>query len=255
GRDTLIAGRGYDELYGGPGNDIYIVKSYNFKIVERRGPSNDTLRIPLNYELDKTEIENLVLLGKAKFGTGSARNNSITGNRASNVLSGLKGNDSLYGKGRQDSLYGNQGKDLLDGGKGNDRLYGQEGNDTLLGDRGNDLLIGDRGNDTLNGYGGSRRERDRLEGGDNADTFVLGDEDGVFYRGRGHATVLDFERRERDKIQVSGNRRRDYRIVKSRNFSGSSSSDTAIFKGRDLIAIIEDTTTIGVRDLISVSPQ
>ncbi len=254
GDDTLIAGKGYDEMYGGPGDDTYIVSSYDFKIVERRGRSRDTIKIPLNYELEGTRIENLNLLRNAKFGTGSKDNNTIIGNGVANVLSGLKGNDKLYGRGGSDTLYGNEGNDLLSGDDGSDQLFGQEGNDTLHGGGGNDLLVGDAGRDILIGYGGGRQERDQLEGGAGADVFVLGvaGKGGVYYRGPGFATIVDFKRAEGDKVEVNGKKlKRIYTLTTNRNVSGSSDRDTAIFRGKDLIAVIEDTTNFSFRDLIS----
>jgi Ca2+-binding RTX toxin-like protein len=255
GNDTLIAGKGYDEMYGGPGNDTYIVRSYDFRIIERQGRSRDTIKIPLNYELEGTRIENLNLLRKARFGTGSQDNNTIIGNRIANILSGLKGNDRIYGRGGSDILYGNEGNDIVGGDDGSDQLYGQDGNDRLYGDGGNDLLVGEAGRDTLTGYGGGRRERDRLEGGTSADVFVLGvvGKGGAFYRGSGFATIVDFKRSEKDKVQVNGSKlKRTYSLVTNRNFSGSSARDTAIFRGRDLLAVVEDTTNFGFRDLVAV---
>lgn len=251
GRDTLIAGDGYDELYGGEGNDTYIVRSYSFKIEERAGRSQDTLRIPLNYSLEKTGIENLVLLGRARFGTGSAGNNTINGNRIGNLLSGLEGNDTLLGDRGNDILYGNQGNDALRGGSGDDQLYGQLGNDRLLGEQGNDQLVGDRGSDVLSGWGGGKRERDQLTGGEGADRFVIGQSlrDSA-YLGSGYATIADFDRSERDQIQV-GSATKDYRLI-NRNLIGEAKADTAIYQGQDLIAIVQDTR-IARRDLIVAS--
>lgn len=250
GDDRLIAGEGYDEMFGGDGDDTYIVRSYDFKIVEPAGRSSDTLRIPLNYELGDSEIENLVLLKDAQYGTGNDRNNIIVGNDVANVLSGLEGNDRIRGNGGSDKLYGSDGNDRLDGGKGRDRLYGQAGNDYLLGGLGDDKLVGENGRDVLVGYGGSRQERDQLIGGAGADTFVLGVQSrgGTYYLGSGFATIVDFDRRQRDKIQIRG-RGRDYRLVTTKDLLGSSDRDTAIYKGKDLLAIVQDAT-IGLRDLI-----
>lgn len=249
GNDTLYAGKGYDELYGGEGNDTYIVDSYNFTIFERLGKSSDTIEIPLDYELKDPKIENLVLLKNARFGTGNRGDNSVTGNDSNNALSGLQGNDRLAGGSGNDTLYGNQGNDILRGGEGTDELYGQTGNDRLVGDRGNDTLVGEAGNDILIGYGGSRGERDRLMGGDGADLFGLGDlNKGNYYLGSGYAAIVDFRRTQQDKIQVS-DKIKNYRLVKQ-NTLGSSAPDTAIYKGRDLIAVVQDTTAISIRDLM-----
>ncbi|NJL20982.1 MAG: calcium-binding protein [Leptolyngbyaceae cyanobacterium SM1_3_5] len=247
GRDTLIAGGGYDELDGGEGNDLYIVESYSFKIIERAGRSQDTLRIPLNYTLEKTGIENLVLLGRARFGTGNAGDNTIGGNRFANLLSGLEGDDTLLGDRGSDILYGNRGGDTLRGGAGNDQLFGQTGNDRLLGEQGDDQLVGENGNDVLNGWGGGKLERDRLTGGEGADRFVIGQRRDSAYLGAGYATIVDFDRSERDQIQIGSPINR-YRLV-NRNSIGEAKADTEIYKGRDLIAIVQDIE-LNRRDLI-----
>lgn len=252
GDDTLIGGAGFDELYGGVGNDTYITNGYNFKIIERPGGLGDTLHIPGDYDLGKTELENLLLLGRARFGTGNSRNNTISGNGMPNVLSGLTGSDTLFGRRGDDTLFGNQGNDALHGGEGNDQLYGQQGNDSLNGDRGNDVLSGELGRDVLTGFGGGARERDTLIGGAEADVFVLGvrGRRGAHYLGSGFAIIQDFSRAQGDKIQVNG-LANNYTIDISQNRWGGSNPDAAIFRGRDLLAIVQDTTAVGLRDLIA----
>ncbi len=253
GNDLLVGGNGFDQLYGDLGNDTYVVSSYAFKIIEPpNGGTGDTIQIPLDYELKGKPIENLILTGAAQFGTGNQFKNSITGNGRDNVLSGLQGNDSLFGMGGNDELYGSAGKDTLSGGDGSDLLYGQEGNDTLRGDRGNDRLLGEDGRDTLIGYGGVGSERDTLTGGAGSDLFVIGakGDGGVFYIGSGYATITDFSGRDNDRIQISGKANR-YSIVTTRNYLGKSTNDSAIFRGNDLIAIVQDNAGITTRNLIA----
>lgn len=252
GNDIIEGGGGYDELEGGPGNDTYIVSSYNFKIFEQPGRSSDTIQIPLDYALDRVEVENLILVGQARFGTGNARNNIVTGNARNNVLSGLDGSDTLQGQAGQDTLFGNDGNDLLEGGDNADELYGQDGNDTLRGEQGNDVLFGDQGRDILTGYGGGASERDRLVGGNGDDLFVIGVRRvGDFYLGSGYAIILDFEE-DLDRIQIADSIR-NYRITVDQNFVGSSDADAAIYRGQDLIAVVQDNTSVGFRHLITGS--
>ena len=253
GNDLLVAGSGFDQLYGGAGNDTYVVSSYAFKIIEPpNGGKGDTIQIPFDYELKGKPLENLVLTGSARFGTGNELKNSLTGNGRDNVLSGLQGNDSLFGMGGNDELFGSFGKDKLDGGDGADVLYGQDGNDTLNGNRGNDRLIGETGRDTLIGYGGVGSERDSLTGGVGADRFVIGSkgDGGIFYLGSGYATITDFSARDGDRIQISGKIGR-YTISTDRNYLGKSTRDAAIFRGNDLIAIVQDNAGITTRDFIA----
>jgi Ca2+-binding RTX toxin-like protein len=192
----------------------------------------------------------LVLLGRAKFGTGSTRDNLLVGNAAANVLSGLEGNDVLAGEGGGDTLYGNEGRDTLRGGDGSDQLFGQQGDDRMLGDRGSDRLSGEDGRDILTGYGGSNNERDELVGGEGADIFVIGTRNqGIFYLGNGYATIVDFQRSQQDNIQVAG-KVKNYSIVTNRNFVGSAASDAAIFRNGDLIAVVQDNIGITYRNLV-----
>ncbi|GAB4144328.1 MAG: hypothetical protein Fur0046_21710 [Cyanobacteria bacterium J069] len=253
GNDLLVGGPGFDQLYGGRGNDTYLVSSYRFRIVEPpRGGGNDTIVIPLDYELKSLAFENLKLYGGAQFGTGNRLKNRIEGNGRGNVLSGLAGNDTLLGNGGNDRLFGSTGNDQLFGGDSNDELFGQQGNDRLSGDRGNDVLYGEDGNDVLIGYGGVSTERDRLFGGAGADTFVLGarGKNGRYYLGSGFAVIGDFSQAQRDKIQVRGNPR-SYRLDNSRNLIGNSSRDTAIYLGSDLIAIVQDNAGVTTSNLFT----
>ena len=169
-------------------------------------------------------------------------------------------------------MFGNRGDGKLQGLLGDDRLYGGDDNDTLYGNResvttsrfsfgpsrsDNDKLTGGKGNDVLVGYGGLKNEKDILHGdqsssqpgridiGDGADVFVLGDSSRAYYDGddtNGYAVIKDFYYAEGDKIRVHGNRS-DYSLGFA-NRSGSSSTDTLIEYQDDLIAVVEDTTNI-----------
>jgi Ca2+-binding RTX toxin-like protein len=140
GNDTLDAtGQGPDNLFGGIGNDVYIVDSIGDNLVEDAlNGGIDTVRSSVNYTLD-ANVENLVLTGIANIsGNGNALNNEITGNSGSNNLSGGAGNDTING---------GAGNDNMSGGAGNDSMIGGSGSDTLAGGAGNDVLIDGGGND------------------------------------------------------------------------------------------------------------
>jgi len=115
GNDTLEAlAAGFDNLFGGIGDDLYIVNTINDNLVENLNQGIDTVNSSVTYPLD-ANVENLLLTGAgAVNGTGNALNNRITGNSASNNLSGLGGNDTLSGKGGSDILTGGLGSDVFD---------------------------------------------------------------------------------------------------------------------------------------------
>lgn len=171
---------------------------------------------------------------------GNSANNYLAAHREGRVIKRWK----------SWSIYGRDGNDTLVGGPKSDRLYGENGHDALYGGQGGDTLEGGFGNDLLVGYGGASGEVDVLTGGAGRDRFVIGDSySGDFYKGAGHAIITDF-RWQDDKIQISG-RFQDYRLVKG-DFIGSPAFDTAIYRGNDLIAIIQSQTNILAVDFVTV---
>lgn len=186
GDDTLRGGGAPDSfgqtdlLYGGAGNDIYLLLG-DANLSESPTEGTDTVQISYatNYTL-LTNFERLSLLAAAgaSNGTGNALANTLLGNAFDNRLFGWGGNDSLSGGAGNDSLDGGIGQDRLLGGDGSDRLLGSTGNDVLIGEAGNDSLYGGAGNDTLQGgndadllQGGLGR--DDLSGGVGADRFIF----------------------------------------------------------------------------------
>jgi len=112
GNDTLNAfDPGFDDLFGGIGDDVYIVSTGGDNLVEGLNQGIDIVWSSAPYTLD-ANVENLLLRGVAAVnGTGNALNNQITGNSASNILTGLVGNDTLNGAGGNDILTGGLGSD------------------------------------------------------------------------------------------------------------------------------------------------
>ena len=200
GNDWLNGGQGYllssdltlydpdsDSMYGGPGDDTYIVYDFNDYAIE---DSNDALGgvdtvlsyaddYTLNFPFNRLGIENLTLTGhNNNNGTGNGNNNIIIGNDADNILGGLAGGDQLNGNDGNDMLIGGEGNDTLDGGAGTDILDGGTGTDTVsyasatagvtvnLGLTTAQNTVG-AGTDTLNSF-------ESLTGGNHAD-FLLGD--------------------------------------------------------------------------------
>jgi Ca2+-binding RTX toxin-like protein len=126
GNDTIDDGGGAgDELHGGRGDDVYIIRSAGSTIVELAGEGIDTVRTALTVYQIAANIENLIFTGSGNF-TGR-------GNGESNVIVGGSGNDVLSGFGGFDTLVGGAGDDLLDGGSGAaNALQGGTGNDTYI---------------------------------------------------------------------------------------------------------------------------
>ena len=133
GNDTLDGGT-KSSMYGGPGDDAYILRSVFVQggMVENPGEGIDTVQSAITWAL-QANIENLTLTDFNTInGTGNELDNTIIGNDAVNVLDGGLGNDTLIGGGGNDSLTGGAGNDVLDGGDGADSMTGGVGNDTYV---------------------------------------------------------------------------------------------------------------------------
>jgi Ca2+-binding RTX toxin-like protein len=225
--DILIGGTGNDYMAGGYGNDYYIVDSYSDKVVEYADGGTDTVYSTDNYyDLSNANyVENLELGYSAgtAYGYGNSLNNTITGD-----------------------FYNNNGN----------YLYGGAGSDSLKGGYYHDTLIGGNGSDTLNGYGGST-EVDSLYGGNgyyyeyNADTFVLGDKYGAYYKDNSnygyssYSDIKDYSSSDGDKIQLYGDAN-NYFLDYTYMYGSTYSTDTLIYsyntasRSYDLISLVED---------------
>lgn len=135
----------------------------------------------------------------ADYLDGGIGNDRLYGEDGNDRIYGHLGNDKLYGDDGNDLLDGGDGADYLNGGDGNDKLYGQAGNDRLYGGEDKDTLSGGAGNDSLYGGEGS----DRLDGGSGADRFVFTSIDDTPNSIPGRDKILDFDRREGDRIVLS----------------------------------------------------
>lgn len=147
GNDTL-EGNGKAALYGGAGNDHYVLKADGDVIVEFPGEGIDLVTSSVNYTL-ADNVENLTLSGSVTLGNGNALNNTIHGSANADTLRGYFGNDTLRGYFGNDTLWGYDGNDFLFGDSGSDTLVGGAGNDRLDGGAGKDVLSGSSGRDTF----------------------------------------------------------------------------------------------------------
>ena len=205
GNDYLDGGAGADHMFGGTGNDTYVVDNAGDVVDETDGDGLDLVKASISFSLADAvhaigDIENLTLTGKANIsGTGNDLDNVLIGNGGANILIGLDGNDTLNGGGGADHMFGgggndtyvvDNGGDVVDetGGDGLDLVkasvsfsladavhaIGDIENLTLTGTAninatGNALdnvLIGNSGNNVLIGGAGA----DTLDGGGGTDT-------------------------------------------------------------------------------------
>ncbi|MBE9192560.1 FG-GAP repeat protein [Gloeocapsopsis crepidinum LEGE 06123] len=146
GNDTLDASGGGHRLYGGQGDDTYIINDSSVEIIEAANAGIDTVRSSVSVTLSDN-VENLILVEEFFVinGTGNNQNNTIIGNSQNNILRGLAGNDTLIGGAGNDTLAGSSGgvsqRDVLTGGTGADTFFiGANGREFY--DDGNELTPG-----------------------------------------------------------------------------------------------------------------
>ena len=191
-RNNVLDGKeGVDTLIGGLGNDTYVVDHELDIVIEVSGQGTDLIRSTANSYTLTANVENLTLLGEGDInGRGNLSNNNIQGNLGDNMLDGESGNDVINGNGGDDAIFGGFGNDNLNGGDGFDSLTGISLTDATLG----------------------KGSIDRMTGGKDADLFILGNIQGVFYNnGNSESSgtldcgwITDFKSSEGDKIQLHG---------------------------------------------------
>jgi Ca2+-binding RTX toxin-like protein len=130
GADTLRGGAitaGRDSLYGGAGDDVYIL-SGNAQAIEQTGEGSDTVQLDYATGAAGYTLGENIEKGRILSTAGGV----LYGNRGANSLNGASGNDALYGGIGVDRLYGGDGNDTLEGGAGTDFLVGGQGSDTYV---------------------------------------------------------------------------------------------------------------------------
>lgn len=141
-----------------------------------------------------------------------------------------------YGSDSDDQVGPGLGLYLVDPAPGDDYLEGNGGNDTLNGWSGDDILVGV----DPDYFDAGVEEYDRLNGGSGYDTFVLGDNQEVYYEGNGYAIIEDFNQAY-DYFAVHGSSS-DYTFTTGSDVIGGSANDTILKYQGDWIAVLEDTT-------------
>jgi beta-glucanase (GH16 family) len=219
GDNNINGFAGADTMWGGPGNDTYILDNPGDLAMEGPGEGTDTVIMMTGFDYTlRDNVEQLYLGGTGNFqANGNAGDNLILGNDGNNILNGAAGADTMWG-GLGDDLYivdnagdsvnenANAGTDTVNTfitytlpgnlenlnllatadingtGNGQDNIIaGNSGNNLLDGGAGNDSLYGGVGADTLVGGTGN----DGLYGGDGNDRLVGGAGDDTLFGGQG----------------------------------------------------------------------
>jgi len=105
---------GIDKLYGGNGNDTYIINHSDVTIIEKLNEGTDLIRTSISFTM-ANYVDNLILLGgNAINATGNASDNRIVGNSANNIFdAGTAGNDSIFGDNGDDTYLINHSGTLI----------------------------------------------------------------------------------------------------------------------------------------------
>jgi Ca2+-binding RTX toxin-like protein len=169
GTGTILA----DEMFGGQGNDTYILNNYDDAVFENAGGGTDTVIVTQAFADDARFATTQVNNGNLNPGTISLTSNvnnfydyGSAGAPVGAANGGLNienlvftGTSSviLVGNTSANSLLGSSGTDTLDGGAGNDTLDGGGGTDSFIGGAGDDVFIVDSASESVSeaGAGGS----------------------------------------------------------------------------------------------------
>ncbi|MDD2780867.1 calcium-binding protein [Sulfuricurvum sp.] len=173
GNDTIS---GSSKMYGGLGDDTYIIDSIEDSVVEHLNEGMDTVQSSVTFTLG-VNIENLTLMGTGVInGYGNTLNNTLIGNSTNNTLDGKSGTDTMSGGAGNDTyIVENTGDNVIENlNEGSDRVnasisyvlganienlqltgtannngMGNELNNTIYANNGNNILDGANGTDTL----------------------------------------------------------------------------------------------------------
>ena len=218
GADILDGGAGADRMTGGTGDDAYYVDNVNDTIIETASGGIDVVFSSIDFSLNNTSIENLVLMGSADL--------TATGSSAANKIIGNDGNNRINGLGGADTMSGGKGNDTYDVDHLSDRVienadegvdtvivnisgytlpdnveklllastltiigasaYGNAGDNELTGNASANYLWGRDGDDMLYGLAGD----DSLDGGAGEDTIDGGAGDDKLWGGMGNDTYV-----------------------------------------------------------------
>ena len=187
---------GINLLYGGSGNDTYVVDSTGDVVIEYEGEGIDQVNASVSFSLPD-HVEHLTLTGAMGIeGRGNGLDNVIIGNAGANALYGGDGDDLLDGEAGDDVLHGGRGADTLRGGSGRDHLFGGEGGDTYVFHAGDEEVIIDDGHGTTGWHPGAA-----------PNVLVFGpgiSQEGLLYSEQNGDLVIEFEGRPSDRVILRG---------------------------------------------------
>ena len=172
GNDVVYGGAKKDTLYGGTTGDDYVVAHGHGSELYGRNGSDALVAGP--------GARDVLIVG----GDGDD-NASITITVRDQNRHPFTVQAGLYGSPGDDRIFGNDGDDLLIGGDGRDILHGGDGHDVMIGGLGPDDQLGGNGNDIFR--------------------FLAAQDS--FHGSKHRDFISDFDPREHDRIDVSGNRR------------------------------------------------
>jgi len=138
--DTMTGDSGFNQLYGGEGNDLFTFSAGGDHYFGGGGLSDTLVLDGLATTLSLINGNNTrgILIQGIENVFGGEFDDVFTGNTAANRLQGAGGNDTLWGLGNNDILAGNAGNDVIRGDAGNDTIMSGLGNDRLTGGAGHD---------------------------------------------------------------------------------------------------------------------
>lgn len=176
----ILAGNGYDTIFGSLANDSIEGGGGN-DVITARGSGDTVYAQAGNDRIFGSDNRDRLYGGEGR--------DKIRAEGGNDYINGGSGDDSLLGGPGSDAFDGGTGKDTIRGGGGNDRIDGGAGDDSLFGDDGSDLLTGEDGHDSL--YGGNQRDSlwgragdDWIEGGSGPDN--ISDVDATILGGDGN---------------------------------------------------------------------
>jgi Ca2+-binding RTX toxin-like protein len=160
--DQLYGAGGYNYLYGGKGDDTFVVGTPNVvDFIYGQAGNHDTV----DYSgADTAAIVDL----SGNYGIGYKSGNT-------EFYADIQGVEDVRGSAYDDYITGDGNANTLRGNSGDDTLFGSDGADTLNGGDGADILDGGAGADVLEGGGNGGPLFNPLDG---ADTAYYGDANG-----------------------------------------------------------------------------